>query len=248
MQAPRFIRDGITKLERNESAGRLAERVRPFAERVGRSPAGPVLRGEWLGHAAHPLLTDLPIGCWTSATVLDAVGGRSSRRAAQRLTGLGVALVPATALTGWADYAQVDDEPTRRVGAVHAVGNVAAAMIYFASWRSRRRGNHLSGVVLGLLGGSITVVTGYLGGHMAFAAGASTEQPRGLETGGRDRDVVEPIPGEPLIDLREASDLLTVPPEQVRAMVSEGMLTPAVAGETLLFERADVLAVRLQGG
>jgi uncharacterized membrane protein len=242
VQAPRFIRNGITKLEGNASAGRLAERVRPLAERIGSSKAGPVLRGEWLGHAAHPLMTDLPIGCWTSATVLDLVGGRSSRKAAQRLVGLGVLLVPATALTGWADYDQVDDEATRRVGAVHAVGNIAAAALFMASWRSRRRGSHLRGVVLGLLGGSLTVVTGYLGGHMAFAGGASTE-PRGL-----DGDRVESIPGEPLIDLREASDLLTVPPEQVRAMVSEGMLTPAVAGETLLFERADVMAVRLQGG
>ena len=42
-------------------------------------PAGPVkdaLSGSWLGHALHPLLTDVPIGLWTSALTLDWVGGR----------------------------------------------------------------------------------------------------------------------------------------------------------------------------
>ena len=41
-----------------------------------------VLRGEWLGHAIHPLLTDLVLGSWTSATILDLVGGAQSAPAA----------------------------------------------------------------------------------------------------------------------------------------------------------------------
>ena len=96
--------------------------------------------------------------------------------------------------------------------------------------------------MLGLVGGTLTVVTAYLGGHMAFGQAPSSE-PEGLvdpATDGPERDG--------LVDLRQASDLLTVPPEQVRAMVSEGMLTPSVVGETLLFDRAEVMAVRLQGG
>ena len=47
--------------------------------------------GTFLGHALHPLLTDLPIGAWTSATFLDHFGGRRSEPAARRLIGLGVA-------------------------------------------------------------------------------------------------------------------------------------------------------------
>ena len=42
-------------------------------------PDGPVkdaLSGTWLGHALHPLLTDLPIGTWTSAVLLDWLGGQ----------------------------------------------------------------------------------------------------------------------------------------------------------------------------
>jgi hypothetical protein len=29
------------------------------------------LHGTWLGHPLHPILTDVPIGVWTAATVLD---------------------------------------------------------------------------------------------------------------------------------------------------------------------------------
>ena len=49
-----------------------------------------VLRGDWLGHAVHPLLTDVVIGTWTSATLLDLFGGRDSSAAAQRLIGTGL--------------------------------------------------------------------------------------------------------------------------------------------------------------
>ena len=40
----------------------------------GLIPAGApkdVLSGAWLGHALHPIMTDIPIGAWTSAVVLD---------------------------------------------------------------------------------------------------------------------------------------------------------------------------------
>src|SRR5262245_32470025 len=54
----------------------------------------PWLSGDWLGHALHPLLTDVTIGCWTSAFVLDVVGGRAARRNARMLIGLGLLSVP----------------------------------------------------------------------------------------------------------------------------------------------------------
>lgn len=50
-------------------------------------PAGPVkdlLSGTWLGHPAHPLLTDVPIGAWTSAVLLDLVEIIRGSRGAER--------------------------------------------------------------------------------------------------------------------------------------------------------------------
>ncbi|MDP8927642.1 MAG: hypothetical protein M3O70_03450, partial [Actinomycetota bacterium] len=45
--------------------------VRARLGRVRATPVWPVLRGRWLGHPLHPVLTDVPIGLWTSAVVLD---------------------------------------------------------------------------------------------------------------------------------------------------------------------------------
>jgi len=45
----------------------------------GTGTRGSVLRGEWLGHAVHPLLTDVVLGTWTSASVLDLFGGGATR-------------------------------------------------------------------------------------------------------------------------------------------------------------------------
>src|ERR671924_592884 len=49
-----------------------------------------VVSGSWLGHPLHPVLTDVTIGTLTSAVLLDWVGGRASRPAAQRLIGIGL--------------------------------------------------------------------------------------------------------------------------------------------------------------
>ncbi|MBW3651387.1 MAG: hypothetical protein KY458_12550, partial [Actinobacteria bacterium] len=55
-----------------------------LAGQVGRlikeGPAKDLLSGTWLGHPLHPLLTDVPIGAWASALVLDLFGGEQTRR------------------------------------------------------------------------------------------------------------------------------------------------------------------------
>src|SRR5437764_1331628 len=68
-------------------AGPAGDAVR---QALDRQPVKDALSGTWLGHPLHPLLTDLPIGFWTSAFTLDLVGGRRSRRAATQLVGWGV--------------------------------------------------------------------------------------------------------------------------------------------------------------
>lgn len=124
------------------------------------------LSGRALGHPLHPLLTDLPIGSWTSASLLDAFGGREAGRAARRLAAFGVAAALPTAASGlldWADTEPADDE-VRRVGAVHAVSNVLALTLYGASLATRRRAR-----LLRLAGAGALAVGGHLGGHLAYA-------------------------------------------------------------------------------
>ena len=170
---------------------RLAERLGevealdPVAERLGALtrrllPAGPVkdvLSGTWLGHALHPLLTDVPIGSWTSATILDLIGGPSAAPAAERLIAVGIgAAVPTAAagLSDWADSTKLDDG-IRRGGAVHAMANTTALALYSASLAARRSGRRRRGILLALGGAGALGVGGHLGGHLAFAKGLGTD-------------------------------------------------------------------------
>lgn len=180
LRAPEWLRKDVQKLEQSDALDKLVDVVRPVGETMSSGRRGEILRGEWLGHAFHPLMTDLPLGCWISSGLLDVLGGKGARRASRRLTGLGLLFVPPTVASGWADWATTNDQRVKRVGVIHAVGNVIVAALYFFSWRARRKEHHLRGKVLGLLGGGLAWGTGYLGGHMSFARGSSVEE-RGID-------------------------------------------------------------------
>jgi len=139
-----------------------------------------VLRGDWLGHAVHPLLTDVVIGTWTSATLLDLFGGRDSSAAAQRLIGTGLLAAGPTAWTGWAEWSAAGSRD-KRVGLVHAVTNGLAIGTYSASWIARQRGRHGAGARLALAGAAISGVGAYLGGHLAAARKVSSRHPGYVE-------------------------------------------------------------------
>jgi nitrite reductase/ring-hydroxylating ferredoxin subunit/uncharacterized membrane protein len=168
-----------------EAVGRLEALDGPaeaWARKVrGALDPGPVkdaLSGTWLGHPLHPLLTDIPIGTWSSATMLDLVGGRRARPASERLIGIGLLAAVPTSITGsndWADTTPADDS-VRRIGAVHAVANSLAMLLYGASLAARRRRRHRRGVVLGLMGSGALVVGGHLGGHLSYDKGVGVDQ------------------------------------------------------------------------
>lgn len=164
--------------EQVEGAAALDSVVRavgPVAEALVRSQGRRrLLQGDWLGHAIHPLMTDLPIGFWTSATVLDLVGNESSRPGARTLVGLGVLSAVPTAITGWAEWAAIARQPERRVGVVHALANAVAIGTYTASWNARRNGRHAAGRNLALAGATVASVGGFLGGHLVSARKVST--------------------------------------------------------------------------
>ena len=120
---------------------------------------------------APPPLTDLPIGCWTSAGLLDVLAGRRARPAATLLVGAGVLATVPTIAAGLADSTGLHDEGPRRVVTAHAAGNAVATLLYALSWRSRRRRHHVAGVAWGLAGATVATLAGLLGGHLAFASG-----------------------------------------------------------------------------
>jgi nitrite reductase/ring-hydroxylating ferredoxin subunit len=146
--------------------------------RIGRGRLGDLLAGTWLGHALHPFLTDLPIGSWTSATLLDLLGGRDSEAASERLVAFGLAAALPTAVTGLTDWADTtkSDSGVRRIGLVHAAANTAALGLFSASLAARRRGRHGRGKVLGLAGMGALTVGGHLGGHLSYSKGVGVDQ------------------------------------------------------------------------
>lgn len=172
--------EGASALDR---PGAAVERLARAVARPG--PARDALTGTWLGHALHPLMTDFPLGLWLSTSLLDLVGGRRSRPAAQRLLAFGVLAAVPTAATGLAEWLYVD-RPARRVGVVHAGVNTMALALYTASLRARWRGRHGRGVLLGIAGGLTATAGGYLGGHLTLARKEGSRDPRfAVPAGGR---------------------------------------------------------------
>ena len=172
------LHEVVEKLGKLEGLDGIAAKLAAAAGRIGPGRLKDALSGTWLGHALHPLLTDIPIGSWTSASLLDVIGGEESRPAAERLVGVGVLAALPTSVTGmteWADT-QRSDKEVRRIGVVHAGANVAALALFAASFAARRRGDHARGKLLGFAGMGALTVGGQLGGHLSYAKGVGVDQ------------------------------------------------------------------------
>jgi nitrite reductase/ring-hydroxylating ferredoxin subunit len=159
----------VRRIERFAPLDKVAE---PLAGLVGKvvSPRWirNLLSGTRLGHPAHPMLTDLPIGAWSMSTLLDTVGGNSSERAADLLVGVGILSAIPTAMTGLNDWSDTIGGE-KRIGTVHAGANVAALGLYLASLIARGAGHRGRGKLLGLAGFGVLMAGGYLGGHLSYA-------------------------------------------------------------------------------
>jgi len=168
---------------RRAPASWLAERIATFtwlddaATAVSRwsarqrGPLADVARGEPLGHALHPVLTDLPIGFWTSSFLLDLVGGRRFAAASRTLVAAGVLSAIPTAVTGLADVPALGGRK-RRVALVHASVNAVATALYAKSWLVRGR-HRILGTAIGFGAASVATLGGYLGGWLAFGEAKS---------------------------------------------------------------------------
>lgn len=152
-----------------------------FLQRCFRTPAMRRLKiflnGTWVGHPLHPALTDIPIGAWTLAIVLDLIGllfqlpqlGLASSIA----VGVGVAGALAAAAAGLMDWMDVDP-PEKAIGAFHAAVNVSATALFLASFFIRWGQHWLPGwgaFAVALAGYLLVMAGGYLGGILVFHLG-----------------------------------------------------------------------------
>lgn len=149
----------------------VAKAVRDAYDAAG--PAGRnaknFMHGVWLGHPLHPVFTDIPLGAWTAALVLDLVdrGDSGMRRAARHAVGVGILGALGSAVSGLTDWSETGGR-SRRMGFVHGLLNVVATGLYAASWFERRGGSS-KGKTTALAGYLIAATSAYLGGELVYS-------------------------------------------------------------------------------
>jgi nitrite reductase/ring-hydroxylating ferredoxin subunit/uncharacterized membrane protein len=213
-------------------------RLAAFAERAERAPSldGPVQAlsrvitrvltpGTWLddllhgvpfGQPAHPALVRLPLGCWTSAVLLDFLpAGARHLPAARRVPGMdrlpsldrvpaapallaaGIAASVPSVATGLADWSALHRHQ-QRVGLVHAVAQGSATALFSASLLARIGGRPGFGKALSLGGLTAATAGAYLGGHLALRLGAGASHAESIEhlgaLGWQDLCLLEDLP------------------------------------------------------
>nr|AJW65413.1 2Fe-2S-binding protein [Nocardiopsis sp. CMB-M0232] len=212
------IGDAIRRIERSARLDPITGFARSLVRRVPRGRAADTLHGVELGHPMHPLLVQVPIGAWMSATVLDLFPG--TRRPALGLIDLGVAAALPAMAAGALDWAEQHPRQ-QRVGIVHAVSAKCGVLLYTASAVARHRGHQGWGKALGFAGLGMVGVAGMLGAHIAYSlnGGVShTEQDRDLLPDGwhdlgpmddfaEDTPVRRMVGGVPVVVVRSDQDV-----------------------------------------
>jgi nitrite reductase/ring-hydroxylating ferredoxin subunit/uncharacterized membrane protein len=169
------------------------------------------LHGRWLGHPLHPVLTDIPIGSWTAAAVLDALeqvtGNRALGRGADAAIGLGILGALGAAITGLTDWRHTDGR-ARRLGLAHGLLNTGALALYTTSMILRQLQARRAGRGVAALGFVVANAAAYLGGHLVFG-----------EQIGVDHTAAQVPPAEFVPVLSEAE----LPENELRQVLVNGM-------------------------
>ncbi|MEO7960911.1 MAG: Rieske 2Fe-2S domain-containing protein [Ginsengibacter sp.] len=142
-----------------ESAGNSGKAIKNF------------LHGTWLGHPLHPLLTDIPLGAYTTTAVMDLMelcGNEDVRPGADTSLAIGLAGAAGAAVTGTADWTGTSGQ-NRRIGLMHATLNIGATLLNTASFILRRKKtNRKLAIGLSFAAYGVTTLAAYLGGHLVY--------------------------------------------------------------------------------
>jgi nitrite reductase/ring-hydroxylating ferredoxin subunit/uncharacterized membrane protein len=216
----------IRAIERSQTLDDIGQRVGGFVAKVLRPGfLKDLLSGTQLGHPLHPMLTDIPIGAWTSAFLLDLLPEDRGSAAADMLIGAGVVSALPTALSGLSDLTDVTEDPDRRIGTAHAIANVAAVALYGLSYFARKSGSRGLGKQLSFAAAGVVSGAGFLGGHLAYR--------RGL---GVDQTIFEPKPSEWTAVMDHAA-LALQKPEVVTLQGTPVLLYRTSTGVTAIADR-----------
>jgi nitrite reductase/ring-hydroxylating ferredoxin subunit/uncharacterized membrane protein len=171
-----------------ESAGEGGQAVKNF------------LHGTWLGHPLHSALTDVPIGAWTAAIVMDAMSDVSGRdgfsRGADTAVAIGLVGAVAAAAAGITDW-QATDGRARKTGFVHGMLNLGGAALFTASLAARKSGSRSAGRGLATLGYLVAMGSAYLGGKLVYSEQIGVDHTIGQQF---PKDYVPVLPENELVE------------------------------------------------
>jgi nitrite reductase/ring-hydroxylating ferredoxin subunit/uncharacterized membrane protein len=161
---------------------RVAEGVQPKVQEAveaGGTPARNVLDGVWFEAPLHPALTDVPLGSWTAAIVLDgldaASDSRAMRNAADASLALGVVGALGAAVTGLSDWRYLSGG-SRRMGIAHGLLNTIGLVLSITSLILRAAGRRNAGRLTFLAGYTVSGLAAHIGGELSYHYGLRVDR------------------------------------------------------------------------
>jgi nitrite reductase/ring-hydroxylating ferredoxin subunit/uncharacterized membrane protein len=137
-------------------------------------PVKDFLNGTWLGHPVHAVVTDVPIGAMTISIIADLIGQPVVADVSMLL---GVLAMLVSAVTGAADYSDVDGTARNRA-TVHASLMVTTLVIYTVSLviRAGHPADRLLPILLALVGYLILALAANIGGDLVYLIGTNVSR------------------------------------------------------------------------
>jgi nitrite reductase/ring-hydroxylating ferredoxin subunit/uncharacterized membrane protein len=128
-----------------------------------------------LGHPLHPAVTDIPLGAWALAVVMDIayLMHRLQPQAADVAIFVGLVGALGAALTGYTDFHETFGHE-RRAALLHGLTMTVTFVIYIVSFSMRFWGGdgaHTPAIILSFVGFALVATGGYFGGHLVFGVG-----------------------------------------------------------------------------
>jgi len=141
-------------------------------------------KAKLLGHPVHPMLIVFPLGLLATAVLFDILylitGNDLFPIVSYWNITAGILGGLAAALFGFIDWLAIPrGTRAKSVGAWHGLGNVTVVVLFFLSWLLRQNTvNYEPGglaLALSLVGASLAVVTGWLGGELVDRLGVGVD-------------------------------------------------------------------------
>ena len=127
------------------------------------------LNGSWLGHPIHAVVTDVAVGALTVSIIADLL---SQPLVADVSMLLGVLAMVASAVTGAADYAEVDGNARYRA-TVHLVIMVVTLVLYLVSLviRNGQPADRLAPILIAIVAYLLLSLGAAIGGDLVYLIG-----------------------------------------------------------------------------